>query len=384
MVKIDIAIIGTGITSKLIALALAFDNRKVMIFGQSNLTTYTSNLVTFFSQNSINFLKEVGIEDLVNQSIPIKEISCSKLEKYQLEKKFQINFKEKNSKDELGRIIINNNLNQSLDDQIKKNKNIIISNDTPTTNYEHIGTKIKLILSNGAEIISNMLIITDKKSNFINENFNNNQLKKELNQTSIVMNVKTNTYGHAYQFFTNKGALAFLPINEKLASVIWSLDNSAPELDYDIDTISKKINEIFISVTDKLEVMDMKKYKLNFEYAKKITSKSIILMGDVAHSLHPIAGQGLNLSIKDIKTLKDKIKKYRYLGYSEGSEIMLNEYSESRLVDNTIYTFATNYIDEVLKSRNFLTNSISNLGVLSIENNKFIKNMIIKSATGNE
>ena len=63
---------------------------------------------------------------------------------------------------------------------------------------------------------------------------------------------------------------------------------------------------------------------------------------------------------------------------------MLNEYSESRFVDNTFYTFGTNYIDKVLKSKNFLINSISNLGVLSIENNKFIKDMIIKSATGNE
>tara|TARA_B110000444_G_scaffold9169_1_gene7921 strand:- start:2000 stop:3154 length:1155 start_codon:yes stop_codon:yes gene_type:complete len=384
MVKIDIAIIGLGITSKLAALALASKNRKVTVFGQSNSTTHISNLVTFFSQNSINFLKEIGIEGLVNQSMPIKEISCSKLEQYQSDKKFQIHFKEKNSKDEMGRIIINNSLNKSLDDQIIKNRNIVISNNTLITKYEHQGTNTKLILSNGEEIIAHMLIITDKKSNLINENFNKNQLKKELNQTSIVMNVKTNTYGHAYQFFTNKGALAFLPINGKLASVIWSLDNNSPELSYDIDTMSKKINEIFIAITGKFEVMDIKKYKLNFEYAKKITTKSIILMGDAAHSLHPIAGQGLNLSIKDIKTLRNKINKYKYLGYGEGSETMLNEYSESRLVDNTIYTFGTNYIDQVLKSRNLLINSITNLGILSIENNKFIKNLIIKSATGNE
>ena len=158
------------------------------------------------------------------------------------------------------------NIKNIIDD---KNKNIIILNDTSVSEYKHQVANTKLILSNGEEIITHILIIADKKSNLINENFNNNQLKKELHQTSIVMNVKTNTCGHAYQFFTNKGALAFLPINEKLASVIWSLDNSAVELNYDIDTISEKINEIFISVTGKLEVMDIKKYKLNFEYAKK-------------------------------------------------------------------------------------------------------------------
>ena len=166
------------------------------------------------------------------------------------------------------------------------------------------------------------------------------------------MNVKTNTCGHAYQFFTDKGALAFLPINKKVASVIWSLDNSALELDYNIDEISKKINDIFISVTGKLDVLDMKKYKLNFEYSKKIISKSIVLIGDAAHSLHPIAGQGLNLSIKDIIALKEKIRRFKYLGYSLGNQIILSDFQSERQADNAIFTFATNYLDEILKDGN--------------------------------
>lgn len=382
MDKTDIAIIGLGITSKLTALALASKNCKVMIFEYSNSINYNSNLVTFFSKNSIDFLKEVGIEDLINKSIAIKEISCSKLEQYQSEKKFQISFKEKNPKEEMGRIIINNSLNESLDDQIKKNKNISIIINKSITHYKHQGVNTKLTLSNGEELIAYMLIINDKKSNLIHENFKNNQLKKELNQTSIVMSVKADTCGHAYQFFTDKGALAFLPINEKVASVIWSLDNSALELDYNIDEISKKINDIFIPVTGKLDIIDIKKYRLNFEYSKKIISKSIVLIGDAAHSLHPIAGQGLNLSIKDIIALKEKIKLFKYLGYSLGNQIILNDFQNERQADNAIFTFSTNYFDEILKSRNFLINKISNFGLISLDKNNLIKNKIIKSATG--
>ena len=382
MNKTDIAIIGLGITSKLTALALASDNCKVIIFGHPNSSNDNSNLVTFFSKNSIDFLKEVGIEDLINKSIAIKEISCSKLEQYQSEKKFQISFKEKNPKEEMGRIIINNSLNESLDDQIKKNKNISIISNKSITHYKHQGVNTKLTLSNGEELIAYMLIINDKKSNLIHENFKNNQLKKELNQTSIVMSVKADTCGHAYQFFTDKGALAFLPINEKVASVIWSLDNSALELDYNIDEISKKINDIFIPVTGKLDVIDIKKYRLNFEYSKKIISKSIVLIGDAAHSLHPIAGQGLNLSIKDIIALKEKIKLFKYLGYSLGNQIILNDFQNERQADNAIFTFSTNYFDEILKSRNFLINKISNFGLISLDKNNLIKNKIIKSATG--
>ena len=379
MIKTDIAIIGLGITSKLAALALASDTRKVTIFGEENSQSHSSNLVTFFSLSSIDFLKNVGIENVVNQSVSIKEISCSKLEKYQLNKKFQINFKEKN---EMGRVIINNNLSDSLDSQIKVNKNITILNNVKIKEYKDEGVNKILLLENEDKFSVSLLIITDKKSNLINENFKNNILKKDLKQTSIVMDVTTKTNNHAYQFFTKNGALALLPINENRASIIWSLENNASLLKYSAEEISEEINKIFKNITGLIEVVNLQKFKLNFEFAKKITSNSIVLLGDAAHSLHPIAGQGLNLSIKDILELKNKIEYFKYLGYALNNSIILDEYEKTRQSDNTIYTFATNYLDEVLKSRNYLVNTISNLGIATVEKNNFLKNMIIKSATG--
>ena len=379
MIKTDIAIIGLGITSKLAALALASDTRKVTIFGEENSQSHSSNLVTFFSLSSIDFLKDVGIENVVNQSVSVKEISCSKLEKYQLNKKFQINFKAKN---EMGRVIINNNLSDSLDSQIKFNKNITILSNVKIKEYKDEGVNKILLLENEDKFSVSLLIIADKKSNLINENFKKNILKKDLKQTSIVMDVTTKTNNHAYQFFTKNGALALLPINENRASIIWSLENNASLLKYSAEEISEEINKIFKNITGLIEVVNLQKFKLNFEFAKKITSNSIVLLGDAAHSLHPIAGQGLNLSIKDILELKNKIEYFKYLGYALNNSIILDEYEKTRQSDNTIYTFATNYLDEVLKSRNYLINRISNLGIGTVEKNNFLKNMIIKSATG--
>ena len=382
MVKSEVAIIGLGITSKLAALALATDVRRVTIFSEENPKIYKSNLVTFFSLNSINFLKDLGFTDLVIQSTPINQISCSKLEKFQSENKFQINFKRKSKEDEIGRVVINKNLNDVLDTKIKKNKNIFISHEVKVQNYEYNEHSKKLILDNGTKMSINLLIIADKKSHLINKNFKNNIIKKELKQTSIVMDVNVETNNHAYQFFTKKGALALLPITTNFASIIWSLENDSSELSYNIEDISKDINKTFKNITNFIEITNLQKYKLNFEFAKKITSNSIVLIGDAAHSLHPIAGQGLNLSIKDILELKNKIEHFKYLGYPLGSSIILEEYENIRQSDNTIYTFATNYLDEVLKSRNHLVNTISNLGILTIEKNNFLKNMIIKSAIG--
>ena len=379
MIKNDIAIIGLGITSKLAALTLASENCKVLILGQENPKPYDSNLVTFLSLNSIEFLKSIGVKTLIDESVPINEISCSKLENYQSSNKFQINFKDKNG---MGRVVPNSNLSENLDNQIKINKNINVLNNIKIKSFKNKEANKSLLLDNGEEVFFNLLLVSDKKSHLIDENFKRNIIKKDLSQTSIVMNVSTKTNNHAYQFFTKKGALAFLPINKDSASIIWSLDNNSVELEYDIKEISEVLNKIFKQITNSISVIDLQKYKLNFEYAKKITHNSIVLIGDAAHSLHPIAGQGLNLSIKDIIELKNKINHYKYLGYKLGNSISLDEYEDVRQVDNTVYTFATNYLDKVFKSRNYIVNTISNLGIANIERNNTLKNIIIKSATG--
>jgi heterodisulfide reductase subunit A-like polyferredoxin len=68
MINTSITIIGLGITSKLAALTLASNGRKILIIGEEKLKKQLSNLVTFFSLSSINFLRELHLEDVINQS----------------------------------------------------------------------------------------------------------------------------------------------------------------------------------------------------------------------------------------------------------------------------------------------------------------------------
>ena len=135
MTKTDIAIIGLGITSKLTALALAKDTRKVAIYGDENSKINSSNLVTFFSTSSLSFLEDLGIKDLINQFDKINEISCSKLENYRSNGKFQMNFKDE--KNDLGRVIINSKLNDELDKQIKSNNNIVVISKIKITDFKY-------------------------------------------------------------------------------------------------------------------------------------------------------------------------------------------------------------------------------------------------------
>ncbi len=380
MINTGITIIGLGITSKLAALTLASNSRKILIIGDEKLKKQSSNLVTFFSLASINFLRELQLDDVVNESSPINEISCGKLEDLKKKNKFQIHFQE--TSNELGRVISNNILNEILNAKLNENKNINILRNTNIVNCKFLKEEKILLLENGEKIYTKLVVIAEKKTSLIEQNFKNSLVKKDLKQTSLVLDVKSKTKNHAYQIFTKKGPIAYLPINDNHASVIWSLDNSSDELEYNKNEILNEVNKFYKDIIFCDEVINMQKYKLEFEYRKKTSLESIVLIGDAAHSIHPIAGQGLNLSIKDILELKNQINKFNYLGYALGSSLSLSEYANLRLSDTVLYSFSTIYLDEILKNRNYLVDKVTNFGIKAIEKNSTLKSMIIKSATG--
>ena len=231
MINTSIIIIGLGITSKLAALTLASNDRKILIIGDEKLKKQSSNLVTFFSLTSINFLRELYLDDVVSKSSPINEISCGKLEELKKNNKFQIHFKETNN--ELGRVISNKILNETLNAKLNENKNINVIKNTNIDDCKFLKEENILLLENGEKIRTKLIIITEKKTSLIEQNFNKSLVKKDLKQTSLVLDVKSRTKNHAYQIFTKKGPIAYLPINENHASLIWSLDNSSHELESD-------------------------------------------------------------------------------------------------------------------------------------------------------
>ena len=108
------------------------------------------------------------------------------------------------------------------------------------------------------------------------------------------------------------------------------------------------------------------------------------MIGNIAHNIHPIAGQGLNLSIKDMALLVKKINKYKSLGYKLNDQMMLEEFEMERKLDNAAYSFGTFSLNGILSSNNKLINYTTRKGLSLIENNKYLKKLFYKSATGKD
>ena len=244
---------------------------------------------------------------------------------------------------------------------------------------------IKLKLNNGEEIDTDLFILSSTKNNItdhINIDFIKKDLKKDALSISVVGDI-TNA-NCAFQKFTSDGPLALLPYSKNEASIVWSLKKDSKLLHKDNEELLQIITKHLSEQVSSIKMISNEKHQLQFVYAKNLVYKNTVLLGNIAHNIHPIAGQGLNLSVKDIAVFVNQIKKYKSLGYKLNDQMALDEFETKRKVDNTAYSFGTFLLDDILSSNNNFVNYTARTGLGLVEKIKNFKQFFIRSATGED
>ena len=378
----DVIIIGSGISAKLTALYLSLHGFKVMAFPNQSKKEDTSNLVTFFSSGSIKFLSEIlgGDESILNYE-NIKQLQCCQYDQINKEN-FKFNF-DNNKEDLLGKIIPNKKINELLDNLILSNENINISNEL-ISDIRHHCNQIEIITKSSPSFFAKLLIMADGKNSMIKRYGDFQFITHDFDQTAVSMTAKIERKSQniAYQYFTTDGPLALLPYSSINSSIVWSIKNNSNILKLDENKLHDEICNIIGSDVNNFEITNLQKFNLTFSFAKKLFSERIAIIGDTAHSIHPIAGQGLNLIIKDIVCLTKQLITYKSLGYDLGDAAALNEYDSLRKSDNVVYSFGTLILDEVFSIENKHIRKLTNSLLKTFNQNKTLKNYFVNSATG--
>ena len=379
----DVIIIGTGISAKLTALYLSLHRFKVIVFPNQATKEDTTNLVTFFSSGSIKFLSEIlgGYESIADYE-KIKQLFCCQFDQLHKES-FELTFNN-NKENFLGKIIPNKKINELLDNLILSNENIQISTNELVNDIKYKHNQIEVITKSSSSFSGKLLIIADGKNSMIKRYADFQFITYDFEQMALSMTVKIDRKNKniAYQYFTPDGPLALLPYSSSYSSIVWSLKKNSNILKLDKNNLCDQISEILGSVANNFEIINLQKYNLTFSFAKKLFSDRIAIIGDTAHSIHPIAGQGLNLIIKDIVCLTKQLSKYKSLGYDLGDVAALNEYDNLRKSDNVAYSFGTLILDEVFSIENKHIRKLTNSLFKTFNENKTLKNYFVNSATG--
>jgi len=346
-----VCLIGNGLTT--LSLGKNLINKKIKVFNYTTGSnkTKTRTRTTGISKDSLDFFNKEIIQLRKNMTWDIKKIDIY-TEKYKKEK--ILNFEESQKK--LFSVFRNNEIYEYLEKNLKKNKlfkKISIKN----------GRSLKKVLNKNFDLIINCDVNNIIAKEFFFRKINKNYNSKAF--TCIIEHKKT-TNNTASQIFTKIGPIAFLPLSNFKTSIVFSANVKKKNFD------DKEILELIKFYNYKYKILNfskLEKFNLSFSVSRNYFYRNILAFGDVIHRVHPLAGQGFNITIRDIKVLSELIQKRIELGLPLDHSI-LQEFENRTKHLNYIFTSAVDLVYEFFKLDNKINNKVSKGLFKLIDENK--------------
>ena len=280
----------------------------------------------------------------------------------------------------MGYILHNHNIKSILLDNIV-NDNII--DDCNIIDICSEPGRVRIEVEGGDFINAKLAIIADGKFSNFKEIFNINNFSHNYHQTSYIFNIKhKNSHKNfALEQFLPSGPVAFLPLKNKFeSSIVYSLDNN---ITFNETNILAKLNEIGSDHYGVSKIITpVNSYPLSmiksFEYSKN----RILFLGDALHSIHPVAGQGFNLTMRDIEKIVMLIQKYRSLGIDIGNKAILEQFKKLRYNDNILMSLYCHGLVKLFSNNSKLLNRARNNGLKLFGKSSLAKKSAISLAMG--
>ena len=367
----DILIAGDGIVANLL----------IHLLGKNNFNTYqvskkskkSHNRVFAITPANYLWLITVGLDqEILSQAHPIKKI---KLFEGHSNQSIHMDAIESN-KNILAYMIQESDLVDAISKLNSKAKTINVINN--------IENKFDQIELDGEKYKNfDLCIFTDQqRKQDLETNFEFH--KKEFNQTAITFNLKfaVGSDDTAYQFFFDDSTLAILPFSKDEVSIVWSCQN---KLHKELQEKSRnKFLEIFLPRTNYLYkpvagITNQTSFPLSMSVSDTLHTKRFLIMGDAAHKIHPMAGQGLNLGLRDLRAFQLALSERK--SDDIGLNNFLKKYQRKRLRDIKEFSFLTNQLNNLFLNDNDYIKKLIAKGFAFIDKSKFIKSILINRAT---
>ena len=229
-----------------------------------------------------------------------------------------LNFSENNKN--LMYVFENNKIKDVLLKEIKKKKiKILQKNINEVKDLDGYDMKV-LCLGRFSKIYKSII---DKRS-----------LDKDYKEIAITGYVKHSLKNlNTAQYFLKEGPLAILPYSKNNFSFVWSVDKEFFKKDINL-VVKSKICEVL--KTKKIDISNQQSYPLTLNLKRTYYKNDILILGEGLHTIHPIAGQGFNLVLRDINKLQEILKYYSGLGMSLKSSPALEDFTSNRKFENII------------------------------------------------
>jgi 2-octaprenyl-6-methoxyphenol hydroxylase len=316
MTRQRICIVGDGLSGLMAALALnKLEGLEVHLISRKNKHS-NDRRTTAISASNYEFINKVISKLDKNLFWPSKKIDLFYETKDQNMNFLNFNEDSKN----LMYIFENDKIKKILIKEIKKKKiKTLQKNINELKDLNSYDIKI-LCLGRSSKIYQS---VVDKRS-----------LNKDYKEIAITGYVKHNLKNlNTAQYFLKEGPLAILPFSKNNFSFVWSVDKNIPKKV--INSVAKsKISEVL--KTKKIKISNQQSYPLMLNLKRTYYKNDILILGEGLHTVHPVAGQGFNLILRDINKLQKIFKYYTELGMSLKSTPALEDFTNKRKFENII------------------------------------------------
>ncbi|MCU4674320.1 UbiH/UbiF/VisC/COQ6 family ubiquinone biosynthesis hydroxylase [Catenovulum sp. 2E275] len=312
--KFDVVIVGGGMIGQTCALALAEAKVKVALVApelNAPISQTQALRVSAINQASINAFNQLGVWDLIQ---PSAKAPFEQMQVWDKDSAASIEFSSQdNHADALGYIVENAQIEKALTQLLSEHAHCELY-QTRVIQVNQDASQALVQLESGQFLQASLLVVADGAESKLRQNLDIPLTFSDYGQKAIVAKIKTE-YPHqniARQVFTPSGPLAFLPLaNPNEISIVWSQDSDKADelLALSEQAFSKKLAACFDCVLGQVELLSERlSFSLKMRYAQTFITGSAILIGDAAHTIHPLAGQGANLGLMDALAVAEAVQ----------------------------------------------------------------------------
>jgi 2-octaprenylphenol hydroxylase len=289
-------------------------------------------------------------------------------------------------RDHLGHVIENRVVLQALLNRIKELDDVEYIAPLSLESIDH--ENIDLRFDDGSSAKTSLIVGADGGNSTVRNMLQFETREWSYTQAALVTTVRTE-HPHEYtawQCFTSAGPLAFLPLADKhLSSIVWSVNPEYSEqlLGLEAEAFCDQVGRAFEHRLGQVMCTDRRyTFPLQQCHAKRYVQPGVALAGDAAHTIHPLAGQGINLGFRDVAVLSEELHRAVRRGINIGAMDVLERYQRRRMGDNLAMMAAMEGFRFLYGRSEPGINWLRNTGMKLFDQNRFIKRTAIRIATG--
>ncbi|MFG6567110.1 MULTISPECIES: FAD-dependent oxidoreductase [unclassified Sulfitobacter] len=389
----DIAIIGGGLNGPALALALSRAGLRVAVIDAQPAQTFENaafdGRAYALALTSVRLMEGIGIwPDIADDAQPMLEIKVTDGRAGTGPSPMFMHFDHAEIEEgPMGQMVEDRHLRRALLKAAAADPAITMMNDTRVTGQSVAPTGITLTLEGGKTLRARLAVGADGRGSGTAERAGIKRVAWSYGQTALVCVVDHEKphHGIAHQFFMPPGPLAILPLTGNRSLIVWSeasanaaAINALPDAQY-LEVLRPR----FGSFLGELSLTGPRySYPLGLSLAHSMTASRVALLGDAAHGVHPIAGQGLNAGLRDVAALAEVISDAVRRGEDPGNDAVLARYQEWRRFDNASLALATDSFNRLFSNDNALLRLARDLGMAAINALPGLRRTFIREAAG--